>query len=201
MAEIVKEAGVSNSTFQNIFRSKDGVLMDLTEFMFSNQFGLARKIIQNYEQFGPAFVYALETSMQLTMAELNENIREVYIEAYTFEDTLEYIHDKTSTENYKIFKNYMPKLSESDFYELEIGTGGIMRSYMAKPCNKYFTLEKKLERFLNMTLGVYNVPEEERKAIIEYISAMDIRKVANMVIQELFKALAMKFEFELGKES
>ena len=42
MAEIVKTAGVSNSTFQNIFHSKDGVLMDLTEFMFENQFDIIK---------------------------------------------------------------------------------------------------------------------------------------------------------------
>ena len=31
MADILSAAKVSNSTFQNLFRSKDGVLMDLTE--------------------------------------------------------------------------------------------------------------------------------------------------------------------------
>ena len=42
LAEILREADVTSSTFQNIFRTKDGVLMDLVEFMFENQFGMAR---------------------------------------------------------------------------------------------------------------------------------------------------------------
>ena len=42
MADILEMAEVSNSTFQNLFRSKDGVLMDLTEFMFDSQFSMAR---------------------------------------------------------------------------------------------------------------------------------------------------------------
>ena len=42
VAEIVQKADVSNSSFQNIFRAKDGVLTELVAFMFSNQFAMAR---------------------------------------------------------------------------------------------------------------------------------------------------------------
>lgn len=198
MAEIVKTAGVSNSTFQNIFHSKDGVLMDLTEFMFENQFDVAMKMLAKYASLGSAYLYAVETAIQLTLVELNENLREIYVEAYTFPKTMEYIYEKTSTVNYQLFHQYLPDHSESDFYEMEIGTGGIMRSYMAKPCNKYFTLEKKLDKFLEMTLAVYHVPEEDITAIRAFIAELDIKKIANTVMQELFKTLSMKFEFELG---
>lgn len=44
MAEILQQADVTSSTFHNIFRTKDGVLMDLTEFMFGNQFAIAGEI-------------------------------------------------------------------------------------------------------------------------------------------------------------
>ena len=198
MAEIVKTAGVSNSTFQNIFHSKDGVLMDLTEFMFENQFDVARKMLAKYASLGSAYLYAVETAIQLTLVELNENLREIYVEAYTFPKTMEYIYEKTSTVNYQLFHQYLPDHSESDFYEMEIGTGGIMRSYMAKPCNKYFTLEKKLDKFLEMTLAVYHVPEEDITAIRAFIAELDIKNIANTVMQELFKTLSMEFEFELG---
>lgn len=198
MAEIVKTAGVSNSTFQNIFHSKDGVLMDLTEFMFENQFDVAMKMLAKYASLGSAYLYAVETAIQLTLVELNENLREIYVEAYTFPKTMEYIYEKTSTVNYQLFHQYLPDHSESDFYEMEIGTGGIMRSYMAKPCNKYFTLEKKLDKFLEMTLAVYHVPEEDITAIRAFIAELDIKNIANTVMQELFKTLSMKFEFELG---
>ena len=45
VAEIVQKADVSNSSFQNIFRAKDGVLTELVEFMFGNQFDMARSEI------------------------------------------------------------------------------------------------------------------------------------------------------------
>ena len=43
--EILREAEVSASSFQNIFRNKEGVLLELAQSMFANQFGTARKIV------------------------------------------------------------------------------------------------------------------------------------------------------------
>lgn len=197
MSEIISEAKVSNSTFQNIFHSKSGVLMDLVEFMFANQFRIARQLAEKKLQ--PIFIYAIETSIQMTLTELNENLREIYLEAYSHPQTVEYIYQQTSSELYRIFGMYLPECSESDFYELEIGTAGIMRSYMAKHCDKYFTLERKLERFLVMSMGAYSVPEEEQKRVLDYMMTIDIRTVANSVMQGLFQELAMKFDFELNE--
>ena len=172
VAEIIHEADVSASTFQNIFRAKDGVLVELVEFMFGNQFGVARKIAG--KNASPVFVYAVETSIQMTLTELNENLREIYLEAYTHEETMNYIHEHTSEELYHIFSPYLPGYTESDFYELEIGTAGIMRGYMARKCDKYFTLEKKLSRFLERIeqceLTVLPAPAGEAKISEENIA-------------------------------
>lgn len=132
MSDIIEEANVSNSSFQNLFRTKDGVLMDLVEFMFCNQFSIANAIVP--ENAKPSYIYAAETAIQITLTELNENLREIYVEAYTHPKTAEYIFQRTSSELYTLFSKNLPECSESDFYELEIGTSGIMRSYMAKPC-------------------------------------------------------------------
>mgnify|MGYP007009176789 CR=1 FL=1 len=138
--------------------------MDLTEFMFDSQFSMAR--LMSNQQMMPVFVYALETSIQMALTEMNENLREIYIYSYTMPKPSEYIFQRTSTELYKIFGAYLPDYSESDFYEMEIGTAGIMRGYMAKKCDKYFTLEKKIQRFLEMSLTSYRVPLEEQKKAI-----------------------------------
>ena len=34
--------------------------------------------------------------------------------------------------------------SESDFYEMEIGTAGLMRNYMARKCDIHFPLERTI---------------------------------------------------------
>ena len=195
VAEIVKEADVSISTFQNVFRTKDGVLVERVKFMFGSQFDMAGQIAG--QKLPPVYVYAVETSIQLALTELNENLRDIYLEAYSHTEASEYIYQHTSSELYRIFGPYLPSYTESDFYELEIGSAGIMRGYMSRPCDKYFTLEKKLARFLSMSLNAYAVPAAEQKQVLDFIAKLDIRAIAVQVMQELFKALAMRFSFPL----
>ena len=195
VAEIVQKANVSNSSFQNIFRAKDGVLTELVEFMFSNQFGAAKKVAGT--QLPPVYVYAVETAIQMTLTELNENLRDIYIEAYSHEEALEYIFRETAKELYQIFGPYQPQLTEQDFYALEIGSAGIMRGYMARPCADVLTLEKKLVCFLSMSLRAYKVPEDEIHRVLAFMTELDIRAVAQQVMHQLFSALAMRFEFTL----
>ncbi len=195
VAEILREADVSASTFQNIFHAKDGVLVELVEFMFSNQFRTARQMAG--ETLPPVYVYAAETAIQMTLTELNENLREIYLEAYTQPEAAEFIHQSTSSELCRIFSPYLPGYTESDFYELEIGSAGIMRGYMARRCDKYFTLERKLRRFLVMSLSAYKVPEEEQERVLAFVAGLDVRNRAEQVMHQLFAALAMRFEFSL----
>ena len=195
MAEIIEKSGVSSSSFQNIFRAKDGVLTELVQFMFSSQFGAARSIANSLP---PVFVYAAETAIQLTLTELNENLREIYIEAYTQKEASEYIRQETAKELYQIFGSYQPELTARDFYDMEIGSASIMRGYMAHPCDEELTLEKKLRLFLTMSLRAYNVPKEETEQAIRFVEGMDIRTISEQVMQALFRALAMRFEFSLA---
>lgn len=196
VAKIVQKADVSNSTFQNIFRAKDGVLTELVEFMFDNQFGMARRITD--ADLPPVFVYAVETAIQLTLTELNENLREIYIEAYTQNEASEYIFRQTAKELHAIFGSYHPEMTERDFYIMELGSAGIMRGYMAHPCSEDFPLEEKLDAFFRLSLGGYGVPAEEIERVVQKIRSLDIRAIAQGVMQQLFHALEMRYAFTFG---
>ena len=198
-AEILELADVTSSTFYNIFKTKDGVLLELTEFMFENQFSIAEALAGSGAS--PVMIYAAETSLQMTLTELNENLREIYVEAYSQPHIAEYIYQSTTNKLFAIFGSYMPGYSLSDFYELEIGSAGIMRGYMSRPCDKYFTLEKKLDRFLRMSMSAYNVPKDEQDRAVAFVESLDIVSTANSVMQKLFEALAMKFDFTLSQKN
>jgi len=193
MLDIIREADVSSGTFQNVFRTKDGVLLELIEFMFDNQFKMARDVLTETD---PVCIYATETAIQLALAESNENLREIYVEAYTQPALAEYIYQATSSALFKIFGTYNPDWSESDFYEYDIGSAGMMRAFMARKCDKYFTLDKKVERFLNMALKSYNVPEKEISAALAAVKNIDLQKTVNDVMKRLFSALEMTFGFK-----
>lgn len=195
MLDIIKEADVSSGTFQNIFKTKDGVLKELIEFMFQSQFAMAKNISDR----DPVLVYALETAIQLAIVESNENIREIYTEVYTQEELSNLIQEKTTEELIQIFRQYNPSWEESDFFENEIGTSGIMRAYMAKPCGRYFTLKRKTDKFLHMTLKAYNVPSEKIDSILKSVESMDISSIAKDVMNKLFMALEMQFNFKFNR--
>lgn len=196
LAEIIEKADVSYSTFQNIFRAKDGVLTELVEFMFTSQFNMAR--ITAGGKLPPVYVYAVETAIQMTMTELNENIREIYIEAYTQKEALEFINRATGRELYQMLGQYQPELDETDFYIMDIGSAGFMRGFMAHPCDDEMTLEKKLTAFLTLSLRGYKVPEDEVQGVLNFVLGLDMRGIADGVLHQLFKELSMRFEFTLG---
>ena len=101
----------------------------------------------------------------------------------------------------QIFGENFPDDTESDFYEMEIGTAGLMRSYMARKCDIHFPLERKLSRFLTAAMRVYRVPEEEQAKVLAFIQSLDIKAIATEVMYKLFAMLEMKYDFKLSKNS
>ena len=195
VSQIVDEAGVARGSYLNLFPTKDKILLELTETMFGGQFGVARSIADS--KLPPVYAYAVETAIQLTLTELNENLREIYIEAYSLPDTSEYIYLHTTAELKQIFGENFPDDTESDFYEMEIGTAGLMRSYMARKCDIHFPLERKLSRFLTAAMRVYRVPEDELEQTVRFVERLDIRSIAERVMHTLFQTLAMHYDFSL----
>jgi AcrR family transcriptional regulator len=196
ITQITENAGVTRGSFQNLFHTKDAVLMELVEAMFSGQFGAARSITDRH--LPPVYAYAVETAIQLTLTELNERLREIYLEAYTLPDTAEYIHLHTTAELKQIFGESFPDYADSDFYEMEIGTAGLMRGYMARKCDIHFPLDRKLRRFLTAAMRVYRVPEEQQRQVLAFIQSLDIRRIAAEVMEKLFAVLEIKFDFKLS---
>ena len=195
VSQIVDEAGVARGSYLNLFPTKDRILLELTETMFGGQFGMARSIADT--KLPPVYAYAVETAIQLTLTELNENLREIYIEAYSLPDTSEYIYLHTTAELKQIFSANFPDYSDSDFYEMEIGTAGLMRNYMARKCDIHFPLERKLSRFLTAAMRVYRVPEDELEQTVRFVERLDIRSIAERVMHTLFQTLAMRYDFSL----
>ena len=195
VSQIVEEAGVARGSYLNLFPTKDKILLDLTETMFGGQFGMARSIADT--KLPPVYAYAVETAIQLTLTELNENLREIYIEAYSLPETSEYIYLHTTAELKQIFSANFPDYSDSDFYEMEIGTAGLMRNYMARKCDIHFPLERKLSRFLTAAMRVYRVPEDELEQTVRFVERLDIRSIAERVMHSLFQTLAMHYDFSL----
>lgn len=58
--------------------------------------------------------------------------------AYTLSSTSAYLHRSTAKRLEGIFGDYLPDAEAKDFYEMEIASTGMMRSFVAVPCDMYF---------------------------------------------------------------
>lgn len=145
-ANIAQAAGMAPSSFFAAFENKEALLYTLTESMFESQFDNAEKLIGSSAD--PLLVYAVETALQMYITELSEPLRELYVMAYSLPTTSEYIYQNTAKKVGALFKDYVPGAQEKDFYEMDIASAGVMRGFMAKHCDLYFTIDQKLKRFL-----------------------------------------------------
>ena len=48
-----------------------------------------------------------------------------------------------------------------------------------------------------MTMRVYKVPQDELDGAIRFVEGLDVRAISERVMQRLFEALAMRYEFSL----
>ena len=181
-AQIARAAGMSPTSFFAVFENKEALLLTLTQIMFENQFAKARAFAKDME---PLMVYCLETSLQIYITELSEPLREIYVMAYTLPSTTEYILKSTAVQIKAIFSPFMPDAEDKDFYEMDIASGSIKRGFMARKCDMYFTVQKKISRFLECCLKLYDVPKEKRASLIEAVLAFDLHSVAKRLIDEI----------------
>ena len=189
--EIATAAGIGQSSFFHVFPSKEALLLELVKRMFSGQFALAG---QHSGEQDPVLLYAVETALQLHIAELTEPLRELYVTAYSLPSTSAYIYRSTAERLQGIFGEYLPHAQAKDFYEMEIASAGIMRSFMAVPCDLYFTAEVKIARFLDCALKLYNVPEEKRAAVTAAVLRLDLHAMAADIIQKTVQQAEKGFE-------
>ena len=181
------------------YPDKESILYALVTHMFRVQFSTARSLLG--EKADPLLVYCVETAMQLHICELGEPLRDLYTSAYTLPTTSDYIYRSTAQELRLIFGKYLPDAAESDFYELDLVSGGVMRGLMARKCDMYFTIEKKITLFLQCALKIYDVPAQERETVIPQVLAMDLAAMARSTVENTVRLAQAGFDMETLRAS
>ncbi len=181
------------------YPDKESILYALVTHMFRVQFSAVRSLLG--EKTDPLLVYCVETAMQLHICELGEPLRDLYTSAYTLPTTSDYIYRSTAQELRLIFGKYLPDAAQSDFYELDLVSGGVMRGLMARKCDMYFTIEKKITLFLRCVLKIYDVPAQEREAVIPQVLAMDLAAMARSTVENTVRLAQAGFDMETLRAS
>ena len=186
--EIAKLADINIGSLMNLFKTKEDILAELVKYVLEGQFKATADLLKEKTDDKILF-YAAETTLQLHMAESSEHIRDIYKAAYSLPATTDIIQQMITHKLEEIFKPSLPNLETKDFFELEIASGGIMRGFLTIPCDMYFTMDRKIKRFLETTFKLYDVPKEKIEESIRFVSGFDFEKIAKQTIQGMLDYL------------
>ena len=186
--DIATEATVQYSEVFRLFEDKDSILSELVSLVINYQFELTAKYLSGITE-DKLYRYAYETILQLYVAETVEHIREMYAVSYSLPHTSKVIYRTITSKLEDAFKSSLPELDTKDFYEYEIATAGIMRGFITVPCDMYFSMDRKIRRFLESTFRIYKVSDEKIEDIIKFVSQFNFQDVANELLDTLFDYL------------
>ena len=190
--QIAGRTGRTKSAVLRAYPDKEAILYALVTHMFAVQFSGARAMLG--EGADPLLIYGVETALQLHICEISDSLRDLYTSAYTLPTTTEYIYNHAARELMQIFGQYLPHAALSDFYELELVSAGVMRGVMARGCDMYFTIEKKIALFLRCAMKIYDVPEAEREAVIARVLAIDLAAMARGMVEKTIQLAQAGFD-------
>ncbi len=188
LREIAKISDVNIGSLIYMFENKENLLCELVTFVLEGQFTATANLLDGITDDKLLF-WAAETTLQLYIAENNENIRELYVASYSLRKSSSIIYQTIAAKMELYLKHLNPTYEAKDFYELEIATGGIIRGFMSVPCDMYFTMERKVKRYLEASFAVYGAPKEKALEAIQFVSRFDFETIAQQVIASMLASL------------
>lgn len=125
-------------------------------------------------------------------------LRDLYVTAYSLPSTSDFINRSMTPRLRQIFSRWMKRADDSELFELELASAGVTRSYMSVPCDMYFTMERKIRRYLSCCFRIYCVPEKEYAPYVERVLQTDLHQVAENIVAETVQNAAAAFAATMG---
>lgn len=189
--DIANLSGVPKSKIMYEMRSKEDILcMLVTKFLggvTEASDAAAKKLTDDR-----VLICIANEVLQLYMAELNEDMRNLYLSGYSMQKTSEEVLKRRTNIMYEAFSDMFRGFALKDFYETEIASMGIMRAYMSVPCNESFTIEQKAKRLVIMLLRIYEADEKILHDALAFIEKIDFDSLARKTVESFFSELEIK---------
>ena len=189
--DIANLSGVPKSKIMYEMRSKEDILcMLVTKFLggVTEASDTAAKKLTDDR----VLIFIANEVLQLYMAELNEDMRNLYLSGYSMQKTSEEVLKRRTNIMYEAFSDMFRGFALKDFYETEIASMGIMRAYMSVPCNESFTIEQKAKRLVIMLLRIYEADEKILNDALAFIEKIDFDSLARKTVESFFSELEIK---------
>ncbi len=184
---IEADSGIRTGAITYYFRTKEDMLLLLIEELLEYH---ADVVDEMYDKMkNPLLAYAMEITIQVALCERNRNAWDLYYSAYDHPFTYEYIKSCAAEKTYNLLKERLPEWTEHDFRDKEVITSGIEFAALKTPCDRNFSLDKKVSIILDSLMMLYEVPSAERKEIIDKILELDYENIAEEAFEKFVKRL------------
>ena len=184
---ISQDCGLRQGTIAYHFHTKEDMLYYLIQALTEFHGGIIDNSFDNTQDI--LYSYATEIAIQIALCETNRKAWDLYYSAYSQFRTFELIKSWAAKEHYKLFSKRLPDWKESDFVEKEHITSGIELAVFYAPCDRFFTLEKKISLALDSMMLMYNIPENERKETIDKILKLDCVEIGREMFEKFIEKL------------
>lgn len=184
---ISQECGLRQGTVAYHFHTKEDMLYYLIQALTEFHGGIIDSSLDNTKDV--LCSYAMEITIQIALCETDRKTWDLYYSAYSQFKTFEFIKNWAAKEHYNLFSERLPDWKESDFAEKEHIASGIELAVFYAPCDRFFTLEKKISLALDSMMLLYNISAEERKQTIEKILKLDYVKIGKEMFEKFIKKL------------
>ena len=191
LTDIAKLSGVSKRIIIYEMNSKEEILVHLVA-KFLDGVTEASDAVSTKLTDDKLLIFMANEVLQIYMAEMNEDMRNLYLAAYSMPKTSEAVLRRRSEMLFDKFGYLFPSFALKDYYELEIATMGIMRAYMSVPCDMYFTLEAKTDRLLSTMLKIYDVEKQTLDEVKEFIKKIDFESVSKNTVDAVFEEFSIR---------
>ena len=189
--DIAKMSGVHKSKILYEMKSKEEILCLLvTKFLDGVKYASDSAVKELTDD--KVLIFIANEVLQLYMAEMNDDMRNLYLSGYSMPKTSEEVLKRRTDMMYEAFSETVKNFTWNDFYETEIASMGIMRAYMTVPCDMHFTIEVKAKRLVTMLLRIYKAGDEKITEAISFIEKIDFETVAKQAVQSVFDELDIK---------
>ncbi len=191
VTDIAKMSGVPKTKILYEMNSKEEILVHLVA-KFLDGVTAASDAVSKKLTDDKALIFIANEVLQLYMAEMNEDMRNLYLAGYSMPKTSGAVLKRRAEIMHEHFSFRFPGQELKDFYEIEIASMGIMRAYMTIPCDIYFTIDAKSKRLVTMLLRIYNAEAEKITEALEFIEKIDFEAVAKKAVENVFNELSIK---------
>ena len=191
LTDIAKLSGVSKRIIIYEMNSKEEILVHLVA-KFLDGITEASDAVSTKLTDDKLLIFMANEVLQIYMAEMNEDMRNLYLAAYSMPKTSEAVLRRRSEILFDKFGYLFPSFALKDYYELQIATMGIMRAYMSVPCDMYFTIEAKVDRLLSIMLKIYDVEKQKIDEVKEFIKKIDFESVSKNTVDAVFEEFSIR---------